>query len=44
MNSPLSVFTVSTAWPLPFFSRTTVIRSASRGQPASISMRRLSSA
>ena len=37
------LITVSTAWPLPFFSRTTVISSAARGQPASISMRRLSS-
>src|SRR5437870_1915574 len=29
-NSPLSVFTVSTAWPLPFFSRTTVIKRAAQ--------------
>src|SRR3981189_2516460 len=43
MNSPLSVFTVSTAWPSPFLSRTTVISSASRGQPASISILRFNS-
>src|SRR5882757_6246317 len=42
-NSPLSVFTVSTAWPSPFLSRTTVISSASRGQPASTSILRFSS-
>src|SRR5262249_46548213 len=42
MNSPLSVFTVRTACPSPLVSRTTVINRACLGQPARISMRRLS--
>ena len=43
-KSPRSVTTVSTAWPAPVSSRTTVISSAWRGKPSRISMRRFSSA
>src|SRR6202171_6185570 len=43
MNSPFSLLTVSTAWPSPILSRTTVISSASRGHPASISILRFNS-
>ena len=43
MRSPRSVIRVSTAWPSPFSSITTVIRIARRGRPASARSLRLRS-